>query len=265
MVERTEGAAVRRLAATLVAILAAVGLGSVAATAYFNETKTSPQPIAVYPFGAPIRYESNASADASGFSADRVTVDRPAGVRAGWLLVAFVGTEDTPDVTPPSGWTAFGGMIASTPEVEQVSQRAFHRVAGANEPPSYTFRFNRTKNATAGISAYSGVRASDPIDASANADGHTPNFGGGPPTAKAPSATARYDTRRLVAATFAEDGGFNPLSFDGVTEHWDRSTPTTSGGVGGGPQPAGSTDPASVSGPYNADWVIQTVILNGGP
>ena len=248
---------------SVAAALAAVLLASVAAWSYFSHTRTSPQPIRLAP-PAKIDYQSTASAEASGFFADRVTVPKPAGVQKGWLMVAFIGTEDAPNVTPPSGWTPFGGIVVSTPEVEQVSQRAFWRVADLGEPSEYTFRFDRVKDSTAGISAYSGVEANNPIDSTAKNDGHTESFG--TPRVNAPPANATYDTRRIVATTWAEISPFgNPLTFNGVNEHWDRQTNLISGGVAGNIQSAGATAPASVDGFQNTDWVIQNVVLNASP
>ncbi len=67
--------------------------GAAAASwAYFSETKTSPQPISVAAFGAAaIKYET-AATPVTG-DTTTLTVNRPAGVQAGWVLVATVGAQ----------------------------------------------------------------------------------------------------------------------------------------------------------------------------
>ena len=244
-----------RAAAALMAIAATAGAAA-ASWAYFSATHTNPQPISLADFGgANIKYET---ASTPAF-ADLVNVAVPAppGVQPGWLLVAVIGFEsDDPIVTPPAGWTL---IRASRYTGGQVSMHSFWHVAGATEPPSYTFTLSTRKRSYAGIVAYSGVTAANPIATSVGSEGHSL-------AATAPSATAgSYDTRWIFAATFDSK---DPLTFSpDVTKRW--SLPNLGGentGVADAAlKRAASTPPATVQGNGSQEWVAQTIVLNAAP
>ena len=243
-------------AAALIAVVAVAGT-AVVSQAYFDEEKTSPQPISVGDIAPPvpkIKYES-ASPPAFADLAN-VAVQAPPGVQPGWLLVAVIGLEtDDPIVTAPAGWTLIRASLYSG---GQVSMHSYWHVATAGDPPSYTFGLDRKKRSYAGIVGYSGVTAANPITASAGTQGHSA-------AATAPPATANgYETRWILAATFDAK---TPLTFSpGVTERWAIETlGGESTGVGDAALAASATTPPATVQANSQEWVAQTIVLNGGP
>ena len=239
-------------AAALLALALTAG-GAVLTSAYFNETHTSPQPISVANFAsADIKYEG-ASPPALN-SNEFVTVDKPAGVQPGWLLIATIGGESTPTVTAPSGWTVVGSPVLYPGG--QVSMRSFWHVATASEPASYTFTLSQKRRASGGMLAYSGVTAANPIERSANATGKTL-------TATAPQATASYVTRWIATVTFQSKDALT-WSAD-VTERWERPTGGENTSVADAALQVGPTPAATVAGKATQEWVSQTIVLNAAP
>lgn len=226
-------------------------LASISANAYFNEIKTTPQPISIADIAPPpanIRLESSSSTQGN---ADPIVVAAPPGVRAGWVLIATAGTRGTTTFTPPAGWSAI--KVTDSP-TRQVTVRSFFHIAGPSEPASYAFANTPHKETTIGILAYSGVRAASPIEASAGAGGKTA-------TATAPVVNASFDTRRMVAVAWnAKD----PFTFTGATEVWQEHTGGGAGGAADAAQAAGPTDPTTAT-QKAVEWAIQTIVLNGAP
>ncbi len=134
-------------------------------------------------------------------------------------------------ITAPTGWTSIGTQVSNG---SAITQRSFWHVtqAPASEPTSYAFKLSAQKPSAAGMVAFSGVRAANPIQTAASASGKSVS-------ASAPAVSATYATRRIVAATFVDTA---PLSFSAaVTERWERPSGANEhrGGRGRG---AGGTD-----------------------
>ena len=241
-----------RAAVALLTCAAFAGAG-VVSHAYFSDVRTSPQPISIGDIAPPgIKYETVSSPVS--LDTTSLSVPAPAGVQPGWLLVATLAAEANPVVTAPSGWTAIGAPIVDAGN--KVSLRSFWHTAAAGEPASYTFTLDSKRRAAGGILAYSGVRAANPIDASATGQGKTL-------AATAPPATATYDTRWIFAAAFH---GPEALSFSTqVTQRWQKSTPNETAAVAEAAQPPGATPAATAQGTKPHEWVAQTIVLNAGP
>lgn len=237
----------RRAAILLAALLATLASASVTAWAYFNETKTNQQTVSMAEAAPQVRLESTSSVHSA---PGNVTIGKPSGVRSGWLLIATIHVDGTSSIEPPSGWN----LIRNTDSpLGSVRLNSYWRKAGAFEPPYYTFVLFPGNASTAGILAYSGVTAFNPIAASAEASGKSAS-------ATAPTANTSQDGRRIVAAVFNRD---SPLTFTGATVAWQRESLYTAGGTADAPQFAGTTDPTTVGG-ADVGWAVQTIVINGG-
>lgn len=101
------------------------------------------------------------AATGSNATTTSVTVPVPTSV-AGDLLLATVDVRGQPTVTAPAGWTLLRTDTAGT----SMRKATFWRLATASEPVSYTWGFNKPRNAVGTILAYDGVSATSPIQAS---------------------------------------------------------------------------------------------------
>jgi len=185
-----------------------------------------------------------------------LTVNRPPGVVAGDVLIATVGAAGTGQVSAPQGWTVVRSSGASDPGgVRQVS---FYHVVGSSEPENYSF-VGTAPGMAGGMTAYTGVDTSAPIDAS----GEAVDASG---SATAPSVTTtRAGAVVVVASTHRGDGDTN-LSFpSGTTPRW-----VVEGGGGNlaadFSQPTAGATPSKLigcSGKKNSceKWAAQTIAL----
>jgi hypothetical protein len=139
--------------------------------------------------GADAAVVYRASSQATAAAAHNITVPQPAGVQPGDVMVATIVAGGSRLSLTSAGWTP----IRTTDGGPALDQMSFYRVAGAAEPASYTFAAaTGSDDLVAGIAAYSGVDASTPIDAVADAHG--------PGTAAVPSVTTTTDGAGVVAA-----------------------------------------------------------------
>jgi hypothetical protein len=147
--------------------------------------------------GAPITLRSTSTASTTALSgADRVTINAPAGVSPGDVLIAQIASTGNTRtlLTGPPGWI----LAAHNDAGSTVVQAVFYHVVPASppEPASYTWTWLGTLNdAAGGIADYVGVDNLNPLDdinGAANAD--TASI-----TAPAVSIPTGHTTDRLVA------------------------------------------------------------------
>jgi len=115
---------------------------------------------------------------------DHLKLDRPTILQQDDLMIAAIYTRGKPSVTAPAGWTFIR---------HNGKGRLYYRVAAGSENATYTWTFNKTKNAGGCIVVYRGVDPSNPI----NAD--TGKRKSPSKTINAPSATTTVDGVTLVA------------------------------------------------------------------
>jgi Calcineurin-like phosphoesterase len=151
----------------------------------------------------------------SGSAADSRTLvlSKPAGTGAGNLLLAGLSVRGNPTVTAPAGWA----LVRSDADGCCTARQAVYwKLAGANEPASYTFTFSAPKSAAGGIVAYAGVNPITPIDA------HS-----GRANAASTSVTAPSLTTSAPGAMLVFFGGTRPTATftppPGMQERWDRA------------------------------------------
>jgi hypothetical protein len=155
-------------------------------------------------------------------------IARPGGTIAGDLLLAVVGHEagSRRNMVPPSGWTAVGN--ADRANAKEVRIHAWYRLAGSNEPSSYTFALTggAGTDISGGILDLSGTSSTAPI----NASGSQGN-GSAAVSVSAPSITTTVPNALLIfGGACNNDSAFTPPS--GMTEQWDRASTGSTGRVG---------------------------------
>ena len=155
-----------------------------------------------------------ATADESSVTRSSITIQRPAGVAAGHVLVAAIGSNYDTTISAPSGWTAVRQDVAD----KAVRQSVYVKVAGSSEPSSYTWILDGSRRVAGGITAYSGVDTAQPIDA-VNA------FVNPVSTAvPAPDITTSVANAMVVQfVTVNSEGTLSPPA--GMDEVWEANSP----------------------------------------
>jgi hypothetical protein len=149
-------------------------------------TTPEPPPSIEPPSRAGADVVSSSAAQTPG--AASIDLDRPAGVRAGDLLVAAVETRGQPSITAPDGWQ----RVRTDDADSTVTLATYVRVAGENEPSNYRWVVSRTSAIAAIMVAVRGADA----DAIAAANGRTDAKRGAIP---APDGVADQDSSLVLA------------------------------------------------------------------
>ena len=143
-----------------------------------------------------------------------LTLTRPAAAQAGDVLIAQVtAASSTVAITPPAGWTAIDTTTSGT----SVKDGAYWHVAATNDPTSWAWTFNASVKASGGISAYSGVQTTAPIDATAV------TATGSGTAITAPSVTTTKNNS-IVITTFGTRTGTTITPAAGTAERYDSSS-----------------------------------------
>lgn len=145
-------------------------------------------------------HQSSATANATGTT---FTITKPTGVASGDFLLAWlVSSATTP--TAPAGWT----LAASDGNGGQL----YYKIAGGAEPASYSWTSGTSQTWTGGISRYTGVDATTPLDAAVQ----TSSF-----TLTTASVTTGSANALIVAGLWTTAGTTTPPA--GMTEAWERA------------------------------------------
>jgi serine protease AprX len=151
---------------------------------------------------------------AGGFFASGDTLDLsvPAGAAAGDFLIAQVGYSASGTISAPAGWTTIDVLTHPT---RPIMQGLYWRVASETEPAHYSFTLSSGASDTAAgaIAVYTGIDASNPIDAFAGQSGTSTSL-------EAPSViTTVADATLLTFFAVRDDGSL--ASPPEMTERWD--------------------------------------------
>jgi len=169
--------------------------------------------ITVTPPSAGITFRSATSA--ANPTAPTLTINVPAGVRAGDVMVAGIGIRGAPSVATPAGWTFLRSDAAGT----YTTQALFYRVVTATpEPASYTWSFSGSVPAAGGISAYQGVNTTTPVATSAGLGQNFDTL-----SIMAPSVTTTVAGSEVVGF-FSIGGGNSITPPTGMTERGEASS-----------------------------------------
>jgi len=204
-----------------------------------------------------ILWQSASSAGAK--DATSLTINRPAAVAIGDLLVAALDVRGTPTITPPSGWTLVRIDVNGT----TMRQAVYSRVVGLSEPSSYRWLFSTKASAAGLVVAYRGA------DTAAGVQGTSGQANGSSTTITAPSVTTAAPGALVVGffgiatnATFtpppgmreaievSQNGGKNKAAIEAA----DLIAPL-----------AGATGARSATSSSSALNVGQLVVVNPGP
>ncbi|MCA1844502.1 MAG: hypothetical protein LC792_15190 [Actinobacteria bacterium] len=177
------------------------------------------------------------ASSSSGSSASRtsISLSRPAGTTAGQVMVAqIVSNDDNPGFTAPAGWN----LVSDRSILDAVRQAVYVKVAGASEPSSYTWTLTDYRRVAGGITTYSGVDTTSPIDATATGVNATAST-----SVTAPSVNTTVPGDVLVhLAAVNSDGTLTAPG--GMTERWEASSPNSANtrdavaSASDGPQPS---------------------------
>ncbi len=126
-------------------------------------------------------------ASTAGANAATVTVNVPANVRAGDVMLAVLTVRNTAAVTAPAAWTPLRADSAGT----TMRQHLFYRVVTGAEPASYSWTITSAR-AAASILAYRGVDTASPVDV------HGGQSNASSTTVTAPSVNATVANGMLV-------------------------------------------------------------------
>ncbi len=147
-------------------------------------------------------------------TATTLTINRPANVVAGDVMVAGIGIRGAPSITAPAGWNLVRTDAAGT----YTTQAIYDRVVTASEPASYTWSFSKSVPAAGGISDYQGVNTAAPVNVSAGTGTNSNTT-----SILAPSVTTTVAGAEVVG--FFSIGGGNSITPPaGMTERGEASS-----------------------------------------
>ncbi len=144
-----------------------------------------------------------------------LTVTKPSGVVAGDLLLATMEVDADPvTVTGPSGWTLLMDTPGAIGTASAFHSQVWYKVAGASEPTSYAWAVPGGIWVDIGVLAYSGVNATNPIDA----------FSGryaGSVTSASTNAVTTSQANEMVVAIFINYNSCTWTVGSGMTKRYD--------------------------------------------
>ena len=197
----------------------------------------------------------------------QITIDKPASVAQGDFLLAQIAINGGSPATVtnvPSGWV----QILRTDNDTSISIASYYKIAGASEASNYTWSISPQTRAEGGITRYSGVDTSNPIDAASG------NFGLSQVATTSSITTSAANEE--VVALFGTDVGKNHDAGDyfslptGMTEKYDATNVTLGPSIAAFDVlqvSAGSSGSKSstVSGNKNRNWAAQQIALRRAP
>jgi len=114
---------------------------------------------------APIRQAqiSFRSASSNAAASGSLAINKPTGTVQGDVMFASIAIRpETGTITAPSGWTLVRRVNNTNSNENTLA--TYYKVAGTGEPASYTWSFSTSSGAAGGITTFTGVDTSDPID-----------------------------------------------------------------------------------------------------
>jgi hypothetical protein len=191
-----------------------------------------------------------ASSANNGTGATSLSVNKPAGVAQGDVMVATLTATGTGSITTPSGWT----VVTDATQGTALRQITYYKVGGASEGSSYSWGLGTSRSTSAGIVAYRGVNQTAPVDASATATGTSGNAVG-------PSVTTSAANDQVVAlVSFAT--ATTVTADASTTERYDVSSGSTTSEAADSTQASAGTTTAKTARPASGSaWIAATVAL----
>jgi hypothetical protein len=141
----------------------------------------------------------------------RLTLARPAGTQPGQTMVAsVVASADGPGFTAPAGWT----VVRDDAVPGALRQTIYLKVAGPDEPASYTWNLPWPGRVAGGLTAYAGVDPTQPVDAV----GATSRADAGTDVAAPPVSTTTPGALLVHFAALNAEGTISAPA--GMTQRW---------------------------------------------
>jgi hypothetical protein len=199
------------------------------------------------PTGAPV-FRSQASVT------NGTTVNKPAGVAAGDLLLATMEVDADPaTVTGPAGWTRLMDTVGGGGTSMAYHTQVWWKLAGASEPASYTWTVSGAPWIDIGLLAYRNVNQANPFDVFSGRDAGTTRT----PTTDSVTTTG---VNELVVALFVNFESGSWTAGSGMTRRYNFDSNVAQDAVQATAGPTGAkTATNSTSGPTTA----QIVALRG--
>ena len=141
-------------------------------------------------------------------TAQQLQILKPGGTVAGDFLLAAIARQGTvpyspnPSIVPPDGWTLIRETRNSSNEyLTSLTVATYYKIAGSNEPSIYTWGIpfvdgNAGYRASGGITRYTGVNLTNPVDTSNYAIGNLPTSTG---SVTVPNVYPNYPNDKIVS------------------------------------------------------------------
>jgi peptidoglycan/xylan/chitin deacetylase (PgdA/CDA1 family) len=212
---------------------------------------------------AAVIFGSTSSAANSSHGASTIVIEKPSSTVEGDLLLAGItfngGSAKT--ITPPPGWT----LVLRTDDrdtgfgdnADDIGLASYYKFAGASEPVNYSWGISVSDRAAGGIIRYTGVDASNPINALSGSAGIDSS-------ADAPSVTTTADNS-MVVMLISVDNDYALGTPSGTTKRYNVQNSSNSGPSASAYDSvktlAGSTGTKTFSISHSENWVAQTIVL----
>ena len=206
----------RRQTAPTLGAIQQVNCGTVASPVYVTpETEcTDASPITTSPGAGTIGFRAaTGNTNGTTTTTSSLTINKPTGVVSGDFLVATIVVQGAPGVNAPAGWS----LIRDSRYGTSGEMTSFYHRAGSSEPSSYTFTVSGTNKyfITGGISAFTNVDTTSPIDVSGATTGSSGN-------AVSPNLTTNYNNDRVINVVGIGVGSAATVTpAAGLTERYD--------------------------------------------
>jgi len=179
-----------------------------------------------------------------------LTITKPTNTLSGNVMVAVVSGAGTTAISAPAGWTLVQDTTSGA-----LRQVAYVHVAGGSEPSTYAFTSATSRNASGGITSYSGVNTTVPVDASGEALGASGK-------AVSPSVTTTTASDQVITAV-ATATATSWTAATGTVERYDKASTSTTQEVADASQLTAGATPARTVTPVilTGAWTAQTIAL----
>jgi PKD repeat protein len=180
---------------------------------------------------------SRESQNAAAVSA--VTLQRPAGLSAGDVLVAAFSADNNPTITAPAGWTQITTLQPNT----GVTVAAYLHVVGSGETATAdSWAMSTAEKYGGGVTAYRGVSASHPLDVDAPSTKLATTYVS---SVTAPSITTVTNGALLIGGLGADGATSTTTAPAGWTEGYDSVGAQMSEQASSSQATAGASGPAT--------------------
>jgi PKD repeat protein len=157
-----------------------------------------------------------------GAASTNVTLGVPAGTKAGDVLVASITADFNPSMSSvPSGWTPIvNGLSINSSSTAGAKVFSYYHVVGASEPASHVWTMSKAVKWGGGMTAYSGVDNSTPLDSPVAT---TVNTSYTATSISAPSITTASSGAMLIGGVGFDSAAPGASPPTGWTERWEAA------------------------------------------